>query len=138
MDYGLLLKALPGESKKYKWIYIVDLGNGNSEVGVTSNLRGTVHRYLTTEDPIPVSFWHSKPFPVEPKPADSRLAMFDVGLEDWNWGFVQLLEFCNRAAVNKIGETRFLILPASVVKAWAMYCKLGPGREHIFFTGEKR
>ncbi|MGY4899441.1 hypothetical protein ACWEEK_28150 [Micromonospora aurantiaca (nom. illeg.)] len=138
MDYGLLLKALPGESVKNKWIYIVDLGNGNSEVGVTSNLRGTFHRYLTTEEIPPVSIWVSKTFPIEPKPSDPRMeGLFGLELEDWNWGFVQLLEFCNRAAVNKVSETRFLILPASVVKAWAMHCRLGPGREHIFTTEVK-
>lgn len=138
MDYGNLLKALPAQTEKYRWIYIVDLGNGNSEVGTTNNLRGTVQRYLTTEDPMPNSIWISKKFPAEPKPVDPRLtAQFGLQLEDWQWGFGQVLDFANRSAVNKLSETRFLIMPAPVLIAWATYCKLGPGTQHIFDTGKE-
>lgn len=129
-DYSSLPMAL----EEGRFIFVVDLGNGTSEIGWTQNPRVAVNRYLTDEPEVK-GIWLSR-LHIDKraeKTEDPDLDYF-VGLElsDSEWHYMQLLEFANRAAVGKLSETRFSVLPIGCLIAFANYCNTGPGKLYIF------
>ncbi|TNH21441.1 hypothetical protein FHG89_31630 [Micromonospora orduensis] len=131
MKYEIDLARFPTKDDRYHYAYFVDLGNTIVEIGHTDDLRSTMHRWMQSEDCRQI--WISRPYKTDVEPPDPRVVEeFGLQMDDWEWSYMQCLEFANRAKVGKLSECRFIGLPLDVIKAWARHVDMGPGQTHIF------
>ena len=112
------LSLFSERDERYQVLYLVDFGNTIVEIGHTDNVKGTMYRYVYTEDGCE-AIWLSQSFDANPTTVDPRLpAELQSGIPEWEWAYCQLLDLANRAAV-KITESRFVGLSLDVYKAYA-------------------
>ncbi|MFD0782492.1 hypothetical protein ACFQZ8_00915 [Micromonospora azadirachtae] len=121
----------PGESTKYHWVYIADLGKNTVEIGLTRNIRETLEEYVSKDGCKAV--WTSDHQDVASVPADPRLdEVFGFQPRGWEWGHQTCVEFFSRAASDKLSETRFAGIPFDVAKCYARCIGLGGGYTNLF------